>query len=51
MHSDGVQTRWSLDKYAGLARRHPGVVAGVLCRDCRRGRGVATVVVVSGGGA
>jgi anti-sigma regulatory factor (Ser/Thr protein kinase) len=47
MHSDGVQTRWDLEKYPGLARRHPAVIAGVLYRDFKRGRDDATVVVVS----
>lgn len=46
MHSDGIQTRWSLDKYPGLARRHPAVIAAVLARDFKRGRDDLTVVVV-----
>src|SRR5262245_60159588 len=33
MHSDGIKTRWNLDDYPGMARRHPGVVAGLLYRD------------------
>lgn len=47
MHSDGLQTRWALAKYPGLARRHPAVIAGVLYRDFKRGRDDVTVVVVS----
>jgi hypothetical protein len=47
MHSDGLQTRWALSKYPGLARRHPAVIAGVLYRDFKRGRDDVTVVVVS----
>jgi anti-sigma regulatory factor (Ser/Thr protein kinase) len=50
MHSDGIGTHWSLDKYPGLVARRPDVVAGVLYRDCRRGRDDATVVVTVNGG-
>ena len=46
LHSDGLQSRWSLDKYPGLAQRHPGVIAGVLFRDFCRGRDDVTVVVI-----
>jgi len=46
MHSDGLTNRWSLSAYRGLASRHPAVIAGVLHRDCLRGRDDATVVVV-----
>lgn len=46
LHSDGVQTRWAMDKYAGLTRCHPGVIAGVLYRDFLRGRDDACIVVV-----
>ncbi len=46
MHSDGLQSRWSLEPYAGLLFRHPGVVAGVLYRDFTRGRDDVTVAVV-----
>jgi len=45
LHSDGLSTHWSLDKYPGLFQRHPGVIAGVLFRDFRRTRDDATVVV------
>jgi anti-sigma regulatory factor (Ser/Thr protein kinase) len=45
MHSDGVKTHWTLDDYPGLARRHPGLVAGLLYRDCRRERDDVTVIV------
>jgi anti-sigma regulatory factor (Ser/Thr protein kinase) len=45
MHSDGVKTHWTLDDYPGLARRHPGLVAGLLYRDFRRERDDVTVVV------
>jgi anti-sigma regulatory factor (Ser/Thr protein kinase) len=46
MHSDGLSSRWSLNRYQGLAARHPALIAGVLYRDCLRGRDDATVVVV-----
>jgi hypothetical protein len=46
MHSDGISSRWLLDTYPGLARRHPAIVAGVLWRDFSRGRDDATIVVV-----
>ena len=45
MHSDGLQTRWSLDAYPGLRQHHPATVAAVLYRDFRRGRDDVTVVV------
>jgi len=47
MHSDGLQTRWDLAKYPGLWRRHPGVIAGVLYRDFRRGRDDVTIAVLA----
>jgi anti-sigma regulatory factor (Ser/Thr protein kinase) len=46
MHSDGLQSRWSLELYPGLLFRHPAVVAGILCRDFTRGRDDVTVAVV-----
>jgi anti-sigma regulatory factor (Ser/Thr protein kinase) len=45
VHSDGLTTRWSLEDYPGLARRHPAVIAGVLYRDFSRGRDDVTVLV------
>ena len=48
MHSDGLQSRWSLEKYPGLRQRHPGVIAGILYRDLTRGRDDVTVLVVDG---
>ena len=46
MNSDGLRSHLSLNNYPGLPMRHPAVIAGVLYRDCRRGRDDATVVVV-----
>jgi hypothetical protein len=45
MHSDGLQTRWSLEGYPGLASHHPALIAGVLFRDFYRGRDDVTVLV------
>lgn len=45
MHSDGINTRWSLDRYPGLRSKHPSLIAGVLYRDFKRTRDDATVVV------
>lgn len=45
LHSDGLATNWHLEAYAGLARKHPGVVAAILYRDFTRGRDDVTVVV------
>lgn len=45
MSSDGLGTRWDLDRYAGLATSHPGLVAGMLYRDFRRSRDDVTVIV------
>lgn len=46
MHSDGINTRWSLNDYPGLLFRHPATIATVLARDFTRGRDDATAVVV-----
>lgn len=47
LHSDGLQSRWALENYRGLALRHPAIIAAVLFRDFSRGRDDATVVVVN----
>jgi anti-sigma regulatory factor (Ser/Thr protein kinase) len=46
MHSDGISTSWSLDRYPGLIRLHPSVIAGILYRDASRQRDDACIVVV-----
>lgn len=46
MHSDGLTSRWQLDRYPGILLRHPSVLAGVLYRDCARGRDDATIVAI-----
>ena len=45
MHSDGLSSHWSFDGFAGLARRHPAVVAAVLYREFSRHRDDVTIVV------
>jgi anti-sigma regulatory factor (Ser/Thr protein kinase) len=47
MHSDGLQSRWSIAKYPGLLARHPALIAAVLLRDFKRGRDDVTVFVAS----
>ena len=47
MHSDGLQTRWSVKDRPGLAACHPAIIAAILHRDFLRGRDDATVVVLS----
>ena len=46
MHSDGINTHWTLSAYRGLAARRPDVVAAVLMRDHRRTRDDATVAIL-----
>ena len=45
MHSDGLTTRWDLDRYPGLLMRDPALIAGVLWKDHRRQNDDSTVVV------
>jgi len=45
MHSDGIQSRWSLGDYPGLSQRDPALVAALLARDFRRGHDDVTVLV------
>ena len=45
MHSDGLATRWDLERYAGIRTKAPTVIAAVLHRDFSRSRDDATVVV------
>ena len=48
MHSDGLSTHWDMERYPGLATRHPSLIAGVLYRDFNRGRDDVTVLVARG---
>lgn len=45
MHSDGLGSQWSLERYPGLAWRHPAAIAGTLYRDFKRSRDDVTVLV------
>ena len=45
MHSDGLTTRWDLERYPGIWNRHPSLIAAVLHRDFCRGRDDVTVLV------
>lgn len=45
-HTDGLNTHWRLDRYPGLERRHPALIAAVLFRDHSRGRDDATCVAL-----
>lgn len=45
MHSDGLASSWSLERYAGLAASHPVLIAAVLYRDFKRTRDDVTVLV------
>ncbi|MBV9773104.1 MAG: SpoIIE family protein phosphatase [Gemmatimonadetes bacterium] len=44
LHSDGIGTRWTLERYPGLISRDASLVAGVLYRDYSRENDDATVV-------
>lgn len=46
MHSDGVATSWSLERYPGIQRMHPTLIAAVLYRDHARRRDDATVLAM-----
>ena len=46
VHSDGLTANWHLDRYPGLMQHHPTLIAGVLYRDCTRGRDDALIVVI-----
>jgi len=46
MNSDGLASSWSFDRYPGLDRRAPSLIAAILYRDFQRGRDDTTVVVM-----
>lgn len=46
IHSDGLTANWRPDRYPGLMQHHPALIAGVLYRDCSRGRDDSLVVVI-----
>ena len=45
LHSDGLNDRWDLDEYPGLAEHAPVLVAATLLRDAGRRRDDASVLV------
>ncbi len=49
MHSDGISSRWQLNRYHGLTARHPSLVAGVIYRDYKRTADDSTVIVLKEG--
>lgn len=46
LYSDGLQSRWDLADYPGLAFKHPAAIAAVLHRDFCRGRDDATILII-----
>ncbi len=44
-HSDGLGTHWKLERYPGLIRQDPALVAALLYRDHARPRNDVSVVV------
>lgn len=46
LHSDGIETRWTVERIRALLQRDPTLVAAVLLRDHTRHRDDATVVVI-----
>jgi anti-sigma regulatory factor (Ser/Thr protein kinase) len=45
MHSDGLNTRWKLADFPGIARADTAVIAALLYREAKRGNDDATVLV------
>ena len=45
MHSDGLATRWDLERYPGLCTKAPSLIAAILHRDFSRQRDDVTVLV------
>lgn len=44
--TDGLSTRWNLNRHPGLVQRHPSLIASVLHRDFARDADDATIIVV-----
>ena len=44
MHTDGITSRWRLDRYLGILHHDPAITAAVLHRDFMRPRDDATVL-------
>jgi anti-sigma regulatory factor (Ser/Thr protein kinase) len=45
MHSDGLVTKWDLERYPGIWTKQPALIAAVLHRDFSRNRDDVTVLV------
>jgi anti-sigma regulatory factor (Ser/Thr protein kinase) len=45
VHSDGLSSRWDIERYPGIWSRPPSVIAALLHRDFSRGRDDVTVMV------
>jgi len=45
MHSDGLATRWDLNRYPGIWNKPPSLISAILHRDFYRGRDDVTVLV------
>lgn len=45
MHSDGLASRWDLERYPGIWMKPPSMIAALLHRDFSRGRDDVTVLV------
>jgi anti-sigma regulatory factor (Ser/Thr protein kinase) len=45
LHSDGLTSSWTVDRYPNLAALHPSLIAAILYRDFTRIRDDATVLV------
>lgn len=48
LHSDGITSRWRPEQWPGLWLRAPSLVAGIVYRDCARGRDDSTVAIIRG---
>jgi anti-sigma regulatory factor (Ser/Thr protein kinase) len=46
LYSDGLTSNWQPERYPGLMQHHAALIAGVLYRDCKRGRDDCLVVVI-----
>lgn len=46
LSTDGLRSRWRLDRYAGIGRRDPAVAAALLRRDFDRTKDDLTVIVL-----
>jgi len=46
MHSDGITNHWRMEKYPGLADKHPRLISSILYRDFNRGRDDVTIVAL-----